>query len=266
MKKLTTLLVFLSLICVLGYPTPASAKAKWLFVGQLRATGGRFTVTQNGVTDTYTYQTGPGGGWIIGNASTPSPTGLGTVAGAQYTFTWDATGTWIQVTPNCGQGEPDGRIMINPLNPAGGVVGMAGGAAIGTVPANEVGLASLIFAGGQGDTATGAFSISMGLQDGFAATYSTVAGDSYQNVFNALLPQLLANNINAYISGSALDIIQTIPNNGSPSGAVVAAWGDPGLAFSFSVSSITIPEPSTVAFLLLSFGLGAVQQFRKKCR
>ena len=74
----------------------------------------------------------------------------------------------------------------------------------------------------------------MGLQGGFDATYNTVAGDTFQTVFDALQPQLVANGIDAYIAGNALDIVQTIPDNGSVDGAVLASWSDPGLQFEFS--------------------------------
>ena len=117
MKKLSTMLkselwtsiVILSLVCVVGCPTPASAKAKWLFVGQCTTTGGTVKITQNGVTDTYTYSTGgaAGVGWISPGATTATPGPITAVAGATYAF-GVPVGGWVKVSPVGGAADPVG--------------------------------------------------------------------------------------------------------------------------------------------------------------
>jgi hypothetical protein len=174
--------------------------------------------------------------WSV-NGGPPGP--LQPPATAQYTFNGDTSA--LIIWPTLGGPEPTIWSAFS----------QAQGAAIAT--SGEVGLESLVFTGGQGAMAVGSSTIGVGLVGGFNALYTTVAGDSYLNVFEALLPSLTANGINASISGNALNIYDTIPDDSSLVGAVAVSWNDPGLPFAFMVTSI--PEPSFTSLTMLGLGI-----------
>lgn len=251
----------LALLLGLGGATQlAQASPVVVFVGQMLP-GDQLKITNAGLSDVYVSGAGGGG------PGAP-------VAGALYTFTPTSRTGWIIVTSTVPNQQPEAEMMPTtilvpvapPPPPPGGAGGGAAGAGAGAgggalIPAgvSEIGLASLIFNGPSGATALGSSLVSFGIDGDFVASYLTTAGDLFDDVVDALLPQLLAHGISAYEAGSGLHIrgYQT----------AIASNMDPGLLLSFRIATLAIAEPSSLLLVGCALaGLFSLRTVARRCR
>ncbi len=248
------------LLCLVSVNTLVLASPVQVFVGQMLP-GDQLKISNAGITDVYV--SGAGGG---GPASE--------LPGALYKFAPAGRAGWITVTSTVPGKQPEAEMLPTtiivpvapPPPPPGGVGGGAPGAGAGAgggalIPAgvSEIGLASLIFAGAPGATALGSSLVSFGIDGGFVASYLTLAGDMFDDVFDALLPQLLAHGLSAYEAGNGLHI------RGYET--AIASNMDPGLRLSFRIATANIAEPSS--FLLAGLALAGLLSVRSgalRCR
>jgi hypothetical protein len=103
-----------------------------------------------------------------------------------------------------------------------------------------------------GDIALSAVSssISVGTLGGGQASYTTLAGDTYADIFSHLDSSLSGLGISVEESGVNLIVLSNISDDTTLAGAVEFATTDPGLTFAVQVGSV--PEPS--GFILLGIG------------
>jgi PEP-CTERM motif len=115
----------------------------------------------------------------------------------------------------------------------------------------EQGYASLIFTGSPSDHSLGGSTITVGILGGGESSYTTLAGDTYANVFSYLVSSLDGQGINAYINGDALVFPNQILDPSTLAGA--AYFSNRDMVLTFAVESGTVPEPS--GLILLSVGI-----------
>ena len=173
----------------------------------------------------------------------------GTVpAGAEFTITFTDIPGCIKVSGTTGI-EP--KVMLAQLGSTDGTY------VAGLIPdyPGEQGYASLIFIGSNSDTSAAGSTITIGIEGGGQASYTTLAGDTFATVYSNLLASLTEQRISAYESGDNLVVLSHITDPSTLAGAVEFTTTDPNLAF--AVESGTVPEPSSI-ILLGGGALGAL--------
>jgi hypothetical protein len=182
---------------------------------------------------------------VYNNGVYSSPFNLSDGAPKGANFTVTADGAVYTITSSVKNHEP--RLAAAMSQGVQYIAGTAGP----TVP-GEIGYASLVDDGPITDLSSGGSTVSVGIVGGYTASYTTKAGDSVLTIDDNLVSSLDANGVDAFISGTTLELISSISDPTTLDGAVSMESADP--AFEFEMDVGTVPDETSTLTL---FGPGA---------
>lgn len=164
-------------------------------------------------------------------------------AGADFTITLAKHSGFVIITSKVSGMEPT-------------VEHISGPGTIGVTPNSpgESGYESLIYLGSSTATSLGGSVVSVSILGGPSVSYVTNSGDTFQTIFNKLIPALDSDGVDAFQSGNSLVVLSNITNQDTLAGAVSFVTTDPVL--SFGIQAGTVPEPSSL--ILLSIAVAAL--------